>query len=144
MPRGAEGRHPSAGLAADKATGMAWQDMRCRKGVYLRHFYIDFSPGLDYLKVRISFYCKTGEKAMPTATLTSKGQMVIPKIIRDRLGLHPGDTLDFVVQDSGDVLIRPATDDVRRLKGLLHRPGRAPVSLEDMEKAIRRRRRQER
>jgi len=81
---------------------------------------------------------------MPTSTLTSKGQTVIPKAIRDRLGLHPGDTLDFVVQDSGDVLIRPATDDVRRLKGLLHRPGRAPVSLEDMEKAIRRRRRRER
>jgi antitoxin PrlF len=60
---------------------------------------------------------------MPTATLTSKGQTVIPKAIRDHLGLHPGDALDFVVQDNGDVLIRPATEDIRRLKGLLHRPG---------------------
>jgi antitoxin PrlF len=77
---------------------------------------------------------------MPISTLTSKGQMVIPKAIRDRLGLHPGDTLDFVVQDNGDVLIRPATDDVRQLKGLLHRPGRASVSLEDMDQAIQRRR----
>jgi len=77
---------------------------------------------------------------MPTSTLTNKGQTVIPKAIRDRLGLHPGDTLDFVVQDNGDVLIRPATDDVRQLKGLLHRPGRAPVSLEYMDQTIRRRR----
>jgi len=74
---------------------------------------------------------------MPTATLTSKGQTVIPKAIRDHLGLQPGDALDFVVQDNGDVLIRPATEDIRRLKGLLHRPGRLPVSVEEMNQAIR-------
>ncbi len=76
---------------------------------------------------------------MPTATLTSKGQMVIPKAIRDRLNLQPGDTLDFIIQGNGDILIRPATEDIRRLKGFLHRPGRAFVSLEDMELAIRKR-----
>ena len=80
---------------------------------------------------------------MPTATLTSKGKTVIPKTIRDKLGLHPGDTLDFIVQESGDVLIHPATEDVRKLKGLLQRPRRVPVSLEDMEQAIRHRQRRE-
>jgi len=74
---------------------------------------------------------------VPTSTLTSKGQLVIPKPIRDLLGLKRGDALDFVVQESGDVLIRPAVEDVRKLKGLLHRPGRAPVSMEEMAKAIR-------
>ena len=49
---------------------------------------------------------------MATATLTSKGQLVIPKPIRDHLHLHPGDTLDFLVQESGDVLMRPAVEDV--------------------------------
>jgi len=78
---------------------------------------------------------------MPTATLTSKGQTVIPKAIRDHLGLQPGDALDFVVQDNGDVLIRPATEDVRQLKGLLHRPGRLSVSVAEMNRAIRNRRR---
>ncbi|MBI5966290.1 MAG: AbrB/MazE/SpoVT family DNA-binding domain-containing protein [Deltaproteobacteria bacterium] len=78
---------------------------------------------------------------MPTATLTSKGQTVIPKTIRDRLGLQPGDTLDFIVQDNGDVLIRPAVQDVRRLKGLLHRPGRSSVTVEEMNRAIRERQR---
>ena len=76
---------------------------------------------------------------MPTATLTSKGQTVIPKAIRDHLGLQRGDALDFVVQDNGDVLIRPATEDIRRLKGLLHRPGRSPVSVGEMNQAIRNR-----
>ena len=74
---------------------------------------------------------------MPTATLSSKGQTVIPKEIRKHLGLQAGDALDFVVQDNGDVLIRPATEDIRRLKGLLHRPNRLPVSLGEMNQAIR-------
>jgi antitoxin PrlF len=74
---------------------------------------------------------------MPTATLTSKGQTVIPKVIRNHLGLQPGDSLDFVVQDNGDVLIRPATEDIRRLKGLLHRPDRFPVSVGEMNQTIR-------
>lgn len=74
---------------------------------------------------------------MPTATLTSKGQTVIPKTIRDRLGLKPGDTIDFIVVDNGDVLIRPAVSDVRALKGLLRRPGQKPVAVEEMNRAIR-------
>jgi AbrB family looped-hinge helix DNA binding protein len=47
---------------------------------------------------------------MPTATMSSKGQTVIPKAMRERLGLRPGDALDFVVQDDGDVVIRPALE----------------------------------
>jgi AbrB family looped-hinge helix DNA binding protein len=78
---------------------------------------------------------------MPGATLTSKGQLVIPKAIRDHLGLHPGDQLDFVLQDNGDVLIRPAVEDVRSLKGLLRRRRRRPVTLDEMNRAIRQRRR---
>ena len=76
---------------------------------------------------------------MATATLTSKGQLVIPKAIRDHLHLHPGDMLDFLVQESGDVLMRPAIEDVRSMKGILHRAGRKPVSLDAMREAIRRR-----
>jgi antitoxin PrlF len=76
---------------------------------------------------------------MATATLTSKGQLVIPKPIRDYLHLHPGDTLDFLVQESGDVLMRPAVEDVQSLRGLLHKPGRKPVSLDSMRQAIRHR-----
>ncbi|RPI11375.1 MAG: AbrB/MazE/SpoVT family DNA-binding domain-containing protein [Zetaproteobacteria bacterium] len=77
---------------------------------------------------------------MPTSTMSSKGQTVIPKAIRDRLGLQPGDAVDFVVQDDGDVVLRPALEDVRRLKGILHRAGRAPVNVQAMNRAIRERR----
>ena len=77
---------------------------------------------------------------MPTSTLTSKGQMVIPKTIRDRLKLEPGDRLDFIIQEDGDILIRPISEDVYNLKGLLHRPGRPAVSVEKMNQVIRERR----
>ena len=35
---------------------------------------------------------------MTTSTLSTKGQLVIPKAVREYMGLHPGDRLDFVVQ----------------------------------------------
>ena len=73
---------------------------------------------------------------MAVATLTSKGQTTIPKEIRDRLGLEPGDKLDFVVEADGRVVLRPATRDVRELRGMLRRKGRKPVSLEEMDRAI--------
>ena len=74
---------------------------------------------------------------MPVATLTSKGQLVIPKGIREYLHLHPGDRLDFIIRDDGDVVLRPVVTDVRELKGLLHKPGRPPVSLMTMQHVIR-------
>ena len=74
---------------------------------------------------------------MPSSTLTSKGQTVIPKAIRDHLGLHPGDELDFLVHNGGEVVIRPAALDIRQLRGALHRPGQKPVSLAKMNRAVR-------
>jgi antitoxin PrlF len=76
---------------------------------------------------------------MPTSTMTSRGQTVIPKAIREHLGLHPGDVIDFVVADDGGVLVRPAVEDVRRLKGILQRPRRGAVSVQAMNQAILRR-----
>jgi antitoxin PrlF len=75
---------------------------------------------------------------MPGATLTSKGQVTIPKVVRDLLGLEAGDQLDFVLEDGTRVVLRPGNRDARGLKGLLHRPGRRPVSIRQMDEAIRR------
>jgi AbrB family looped-hinge helix DNA binding protein len=73
---------------------------------------------------------------MSTATLTSKGQTTIPKDIRDRLHLKPGDRLEFVLQPDGRVLMIPATVDVRDLKGILPKPKRK-LSLDDIDRVIR-------
>lgn len=70
------------------------------------------------------------------ATITSKGQVTIPKDIRDILKVAPGDQIDFIVCDDGEIRISPRTCDFRSLKGLFHKKGRKTASLEDMEKAI--------
>lgn len=76
---------------------------------------------------------------MPTATLTTKGQTVVPKAIREHLGVGPGDRLDFIVLDGGEVVVRPAVTDIRQLKGLLRRDGQTPVSVEEMNRVVRKR-----
>lgn len=73
---------------------------------------------------------------MSTATVTSKGQITLPKAVRDRLGVKAGDRVEFVETDRGFVVV-PATQDIRALKGLLPRPKRA-VTIEDMNRTIRR------
>ncbi|AWP23305.1 AbrB family transcriptional regulator [Acidiferrobacter sp. SPIII_3] len=73
---------------------------------------------------------------MSSATLTSKGQITIPKGIRDALRLGPGDRLDFFIQDDGRVLVQPATLKVTDLKGILYRKGARPVSVEEMRAAV--------
>ncbi len=76
---------------------------------------------------------------MPTATITSKGQLTLPKAIRDRLRVGPGDRVDFIVKDDGTVVVRPVTVHLRDLYGFLHRKGMKPVSIEEMTETIRRR-----
>lgn len=75
---------------------------------------------------------------MPTATVTSKGQITIPKEVRDALGLESGDRVEFVAGAPGVYEIVAASKDVRELKGMIARP-RKPVSVEDMRKAVARR-----
>ena len=75
---------------------------------------------------------------MAKAKITSKGQLVVPKPIRQHLRLQKGDSVDFVIQGDGEVVMRPATGDVRELKGILPKPGKA-VSLEEMDRAVRKR-----
>ena len=75
---------------------------------------------------------------MSTSKLTSKGQTTIPKDIRKRLNLHPGDPLEFVIDEDGRVLVLPASRDASELAGMLKPPAR-PVRVKDMNRAIRKR-----
>lgn len=73
---------------------------------------------------------------MPSATVTSKGQVTIPQAIRRTLKVAAGDRLDFVVDAEGRVVVRPAVRDVAEIKGLLRRVGRKAVSVAEMNAAI--------
>jgi antitoxin PrlF len=73
---------------------------------------------------------------MPTATVTSKGQITLPKSVRDLLHIDTGDQVDFVFTERGDVVVRPVSVDVAELKGLLKRPRQRSISVEKMNAAI--------
>jgi AbrB family looped-hinge helix DNA binding protein len=72
---------------------------------------------------------------MPSASLTSKGQVTVPKAIRERLKITTGDRLDFIVEGER-VVLRAGTRDLRSLEGILRRPGQKAVSVEEMNAAI--------
>ena len=44
-----------------------------------------------------------------STSLTSKGQVTIPKHIRDALNLSPGRAVDFAVNALGQVVLHPVT-----------------------------------
>jgi antitoxin PrlF len=73
---------------------------------------------------------------MPTSTLTNKGQITVPKSIREHLHVAEGDQLDFAIAANGDVIMHRITGSVSALAGLLHQPSRKAVSLEEMDNAI--------
>jgi AbrB family looped-hinge helix DNA binding protein len=73
---------------------------------------------------------------MTIATVTSKGQVTIPKEIRKILQVEEGDRIDFVVEASDRVVMRKPVRSLQSLKGLLHRKGRKPVTVEEMNRAI--------
>jgi len=72
---------------------------------------------------------------MSTATVSSKGQVVIPSDVRTRLGIATGDRVEFIELEPGRYEIVPATHSVKALKGLIPKP-KKPVSIEAMNEAI--------
>ncbi len=72
---------------------------------------------------------------MTTATITTKGQITIPKEVRDALGVAAGDRVEFVAEEKGVYKVVAATRDVRHLKGIVAKPAR-PVTLEAMKRAV--------
>lgn len=73
---------------------------------------------------------------MALATLTSKGQVTIPKSVRESLQLHSGDKIEISVTGKGEAMIRPISKKVEDVFGRLHDPGRKAVSVAEMNEAI--------
>jgi len=67
------------------------------------------------------------------AKLSSKCQATIPKVVRERLQIGPGDRFKFFFHPDG-VIILPRIP-TRRLKGIVPKLSR-PVSLKEIDKAI--------
>jgi len=73
-----------------------------------------------------------------SATVTSKGQITIPAKVRSALGLNAGDRVEFVEIEKGKFAVIPATRSIRELEGRFYDSRRKPVSIEEMNAAIRR------
>lgn len=72
---------------------------------------------------------------MSVATLTSKGQLTVPKNVRDELNLKEGDKVEFVKID-GRFVLRPRNHSAMALAGILHRPGMKALTIEEMEDGL--------
>jgi antitoxin PrlF len=74
---------------------------------------------------------------MSEARMTSKGQITVPKDVRLKLNLKPGDRVLFVVEGDGTARMRALNKDISSLIGILPRPKRA-ATIEEIEEAIQR------
>jgi AbrB family looped-hinge helix DNA binding protein len=62
--------------------------------------------------------------------MTSKGQLTVPKTVRDDLGLGVGSQLSFIRDAEGGYRIEPVSRPVMRLAGSLHYDGPAKTVAE--------------
>lgn len=67
--------------------------------------------------------------------ITSKGQTTVPKEIRKRLNLKPGDKIVWYF-DGDRLVVRAKNKSIMDLAGMLHRPGMKALTIEEINDAI--------
>jgi AbrB family looped-hinge helix DNA binding protein len=72
---------------------------------------------------------------MPTATMTSKGQITIPIEVRKALGLKAGVRIDFYEIEKGEYAFRPKTGSIMEMRGCLAYDG-PTITIEEMHRAL--------
>ena len=73
---------------------------------------------------------------MALSTVTSKGQITLPKEVREHLQIREGDRLDFQIEKDGSVRLAPVSGSVRDLYGCLRQTDVPPPSLGDLEEGL--------
>ncbi|AUX10754.1 AbrB family transcriptional regulator [Halalkaliarchaeum desulfuricum] len=66
--------------------------------------------------------------------MTSKGQVTIPKRIRDELGLSAGTKVEFVLDEDGTIRVRPKEPPLQRLRDVKERLAAHEVDIEKMRR----------
>ncbi|HSW06396.1 AbrB/MazE/SpoVT family DNA-binding domain-containing protein [Aquabacterium sp.] len=70
------------------------------------------------------------------ATVSDKGQVTLPKQLRDQLGIEPGTRLSFQVDPDGALRVRVLAKGASTLFGLLAKPGEPARSIAEMDTAV--------
>lgn len=68
------------------------------------------------------------------AILSSTGQITLPESIRQQLHLQPGDAVEFIVGDEGEIKLLSVNSPITRLKGML--PSKKALTIDEMQDAI--------
>ena len=71
-----------------------------------------------------------------TAMVSDKGQVTLPKALRERLGIQPGSRLAFRIAADGSLNVQVLAKGSDAQFGLLAQPGEPARSLDDMDAAI--------
>jgi antitoxin PrlF len=73
---------------------------------------------------------------IPIAKITSKGQLTVPKEIRDQLKLEPGTQVKFILDEKGGVTLKPLNYDFRSIRGIVKSRRKHPPTIEEMNEDI--------
>ena len=74
---------------------------------------------------------------MEYSKVTSKGQITVPKAVREALAVYAGDRIRFVIHENSTITVEADTVDLASLRESISSGGRH-VTVEQMDEAIRR------
>ena len=72
-----------------------------------------------------------------SSKITEKGQITLPKAVRETLAVQPGDRISFVILEDGTVTVEAESVALESLRGAI-KSGGTRVAIEQMNDAIRR------
>jgi AbrB family looped-hinge helix DNA binding protein len=75
---------------------------------------------------------KEGFHMSGPTTISSKGQVTVPREVRERLGLQAGDKIAWSMLSNGTIVLRPKTRRLADLVGILTQPGQPGVAVDEM------------
>lgn len=76
---------------------------------------------------------------MPMTTMTSKGQVTIPKKVRELLHLKAHDKIAVIPDPAGNkAILRPIHGTILGLKGIFHRKGMKPIDFKKLRREFER------
>lgn len=73
---------------------------------------------------------------MSIVTVRAKGQVTIPKGVRDRLGLKTGDKVNFEIQPDGLACMQPVTLRPADVFGMLKGKSRVRATIKQMDEKL--------
>jgi antitoxin PrlF len=75
---------------------------------------------------------------MPIRTVTQQLLDELPDEVKERLHVRVGDKVEYVLQDDGRIVLRPASVSAASAFGMFHQPGMPAATVEEMDEAIER------